>query len=948
MDDAFPSLLIGRHLELELLTDGLKRARGGRAGLMLIRGAPGVGKTRLLAAAAGQARLLGFRVLQGRADELERGVAYAALRDALGAALALEENPLLEGMVAEVKRSLLTPGQRALEPDDATSPDAFAAGEQLLRAWADREPVLLAIDDLHAADDDTLAVMSLLARTLRDTRVLLLATLRPDPPDLGVELGALVERLAGRPDVVVIDVDPLDDDDVIAFVTSTTGATPEDSFARVLVDLTRGNIFYLEEILRSYRDAGAIEVVNGRSQLTGDAPAVSISTRSAVLHRVFSLGRDERAVARVLTAFQRFELDRLDLVAELAGIDIDAVERAFDALVRARILSPVGDAGFEFAHPIVRATLDEDLGPAERRRIHGALAARLCTDRKAGRDVDVLELATHVAEAATPGDAAAGAILAEAGDLSAVRAPRSAADWYRRALAVLPAGDASRGRVLGRRARALFLAQRKTEAAEVARQAVTLLPAGPDRERAAVVLASSLRALGRLEEALAVTDDLLDPGAGESAMLLAERASLLVQLDRFVEAEETAGRAVDLAHDLRGATLARTALAQAAYAQGDVRRGLAILDKAVEAADLIPTLSAISVLLARASYLAYSGWITDAGAALEEVQTKLVGLGGDAFRTSFDPPAVWVLGLSGRWDEALEQARSASLEFERSGELFLLALLRTMEAWILLERGAVRGAADILRTVNDTPSARSVAAWVGAGVHLALAQPGEARKVLVAAIETDQRTGRRSVLPLLLERLVEVEDAAGDAGAVASALIKLEAATALVRTPWARCLLLRAEARVRRDPEPARRSAAEARGAGLRFEAARSTLLAGSLDPDGTDELLDAHDELRALGAEPWRRKAAHLLRSRGRAVPRQRSSNEGGLTTTDRQLARLVTEGMTNRQIAGALFLSAKTVEVYLSRLYVKVGCSSRTELAVAVKSGLVPLDEASDGRQE
>ena len=163
-----------------MLHDRIKGARAGRAGLVVIRGAAGVGKSRLLVEGLTLAERLGFRILHGRADELDRGMPYAALRDALSVALRAEDNPLLAELTAKVQ-GVLT-GTSPNEPGDelgatvGSLQNAFGAGEQLLRQWADRDPLLVAIDDLHAADPDTITVITLLARLLRDTRVLLVTT----------------------------------------------------------------------------------------------------------------------------------------------------------------------------------------------------------------------------------------------------------------------------------------------------------------------------------------------------------------------------------------------------------------------------------------------------------------------------------------------------------------------------------------------------------------------------------------------------------------------------------------------------------------------------------------------------------------------------------------------------------------------------------------------------
>lgn len=937
--------LIGRHAELEILVERLKGARAGRAGLVVVRGDAGVGKSRLLSEAMTAASRLGFRVLHGRADQLDRGLPYAALRDALATPLDQESNEALAPIASRLRSAIATGGVEAgdeLTPGPGPGPgnDVFAACEQLVRAWADREPVLLVVDDLHAADPDTVTMLTVLARTLKGTRVLIATAVRAHPPELDGELAAHLDRLALRGDVTVVDLAALDADDVLALITTRLDARPDDDLLSTVFDLTRGNPFYAEELLRAYASGGVIEVANGRARMGTTAERVSLTTSGALLHRVFSLGPEVRAVVRAFTAFQRLSLDRLNLVADVTNLDPGAVDTAFDTLVSARILDARPDGGWEFAHPIVRTTLYDDLGPAERRRLHRAIADALLTDEQAGRPVDPIELAVHVSHAVEPGDPRAAAVLARAGDLTAPSAPRSAADWYRRALETLPGDDPHRGPWLAKRARSLFLAQRKAEAAIDARAALSLLEPGRERERAAVVLAGCLSALGRSDEALAVTDAELP--AGDRPRLLAERASLLVQLDRFPEAEEAAARAEACATDPAGHALAVAATAQAMFGRGAARPAIQMLTDELGSLDDPGAASMLGIRVARASYLAYSGFATEALSAVEDVERDAARLGGTAFRTSIDPAAVWALALAGRWSDALERAQTATEEFERSGELFLLAVLRTAEADILVERGDVGRARQLLQTLSDAPAARPPAARVQAAVDLALGRVDAARAGLRAAVASSERTGRLQLLQHLRERLITVELEAGDQQAADEELDRLLSDTGAAAdrsTPWSVCVTERAIARVRGDADAARRAQAAAEGAGIVFEAAVSELLAGQLAADG-ECLRHAYDVFAELGADPWKRRAATSLREAGLGVPGRRSEARGGLTETERHLARLVTDGLTNREIARAMHLSPKTIEVYLSRLYVKAGCTSRVGLAVAVKEGALALD--------
>ena len=940
--------LVGRVAERRLLDSALAVvADDGVGAVRVLTGPAGVGKSRLLADAAAKAERAGFRVLRGGADDLDRGIAYAALREALAPAIGAEDE--LSELAASVAAALRLDPDPLGEGATSTVVDRHAAVEQLLRGWARREPVLLAIDDLHVADEDTVALLALLSRTLQDSPVLVLVAMRPTPPDATVELTAMVDRLARRPHVSVIEVGPLPDGDVVTLIATRLAATPDPQLVSRCRDMSRGNPFYLEEMLRGYADAGALEVVGGVARLDPDAPLPRLSASSALLHRVFSLGKNVRAVARVLTAFQRFRLERIDLLAELAGLDLAQVDEAFDTMVRAGLVARV-DRGYAFAHPIVRETLAQDVGPAQRRRLHGRIAEHLRRERADGAPVDILELAAHVAASASPGDGEAAAVLTEAGDLTASGAPRAAAVWYGDALDLLPPGAAETADLRARLARSLYLAQRLEAAAEQARLALDA--AGGSHARAAVIRAVALSALGRTEEALAVTD-VHERLEGEArARVLSERASLLVVLDRFEEAADCAvaataaagGTATGDAH-----ALARAAAARVAFAQGFVEEALSVLRETLADAGDRNSASLLAVRLLHASFLAYGGFCDEALVALTDVEERIGRFGGETHRPAVSTLVVWARTWGGQWDGALERARTAAAEFERSGERFQRAQMHAAAALVHLHRGDLNQGRALLEADRGTVGSQSPTSLVTAMLHDALGETAQARDIIVAALDRESRTGRRQLTAQLLALLVAIEQAGDNPEAAAAALAQLESHVTEARlTPSLRVSLASARAVATRDPAHAREAVALAGSVGLGFDLAVNRLLEGEL-ADDERALADAYTRLRAMGAQGLSRRAAGALRDRGFSVPgRPARRGQDGLTETERGLARHVAQGMTNRQIGRAMHLSPKTVEAYLSRLYAKVGCASRIDLAVAVEAGRIDVTPQSESETD
>ena len=288
--------LVGRHAELQLLVEALKAARSGGSRTVILRGEPGIGKSRLLAEAVTQAELLGHIVLESRLDELDRYLPYAALRAAIWSALAAERDPGLEAAVATAQAGL-----GAALAVDAAAPvplrRVFDAVEQLLRAWSGRHPTVLAIDDLHVADADTLTVLALLMRHLRSAPVTFLATMRVHPPDVSVDLASAVDRLDRDGLATVIDVGPLDVEDVRAVARSVLAVTPDDRLVDALWDASKGNPFYVEEGSRSLLAAGRLVVDDTGCHLADPDTTPTLGGRSALLYRLYNLGPEARAVA---------------------------------------------------------------------------------------------------------------------------------------------------------------------------------------------------------------------------------------------------------------------------------------------------------------------------------------------------------------------------------------------------------------------------------------------------------------------------------------------------------------------------------------------------------------------------------------------------------------------------------------------------------------------------
>jgi len=921
--------LVGRLLEQQLLLDHLKAARGGSSRAVLIRGESGIGKSRLLREAIDQARVLGFRTLLGHCHEGASALPFSCLRDAV--------EPLLESPPPGIPLHVVASARRALEtgsdPGDGASEPRTTPGEglgRLIRSWSSDCPALLALEDLQRADGDTWALLVWLLRRLHGSRCLVVGTLAPWASSSDPAIG-LVERLVREELVTVAELGPLDEDDTRALTAELAGGVPDDDLAAAVWEAGRGNPFFVEEAMRALADSGALTVREHQATLRRRPRQLVAASRTTVLDRLRRLGDAPTRVARVLSAFGTFHLGRLPVLAELTGLPPEEVARAFDALVGAEVLHGDGEV-FRFRHAIVRDTLYGSIGPAERRSIHTALAAAL-TSRGASGD-DVFDLARHTAESAERGDAAAVATLERAGDLAVATSPGVAADWYGRALALAADPPLT---LLRKRAQALFRASRLEEAVHAGTEALRLLPPGPERALVGSIVTSSLILLARMDEALQVADDVLGAAPETMPRLRSRRATILMYLGRLAEAHETGTAALNgMNGDTAGRTAAFGVLAAIEFTRGHHRACGELLERQRQAAleDGSPW-ALIVACAARARFLALGGDLPEARAALAEAEEVAHVQSADPLRSDFDLAHALIAWLGGDWQLALDRVRWAIFHAEQHGQLPNIPLLRAVEIFVLTAQGSF-GAARAVPGDGSGAMGSALLATAVATLELATGEREAAQRRLLDGLEADDRLGRHSGSPSLLSTLVDERLEAGDVCGARAASDRLSGFAGEDAPPLVRVLALRARAAAYGDAESAAAAAETAAAHGLRFEEARSLLQLAELGVDPDAAARRAHDIFGALGADPWRRLVAARLRGLGVRVRRARTPGRpGGLSDSELRIARLLHDGMSNREIAETMFLSRKTVENYLSRIFQKTGCRTRVELALAYQSG-------------
>ena len=395
--------LLGRARELADLDATLEETSAGHGGLVLLTGEPGIGKTRLATALGERASADGHRVAWARGwdgggapafwpwVQVVRSVAADRDDDALRTELGAGARWVAQ-LAPELRERLDLPEAGDLESEQARFA-LFDAVTVFLRNTAAREPLVVLLDDLHTADLPSLLLLAFLARALGETRVLVITTHHEAGPRRGPEVEAVFGELTRFG--VRVDLGGLEDDDLRALVVHRSGADPPEELVHMLHELTEGNPFYSDEVVRLLVAQGRID------QPLGERVPLPDGVRDAIRKRLLPLRPEVREALQVAAVEGRdFQLTTVE---RAAGIDrADLLDRLDEALAVQLLEEAPGPAGsFRFAHGLIRETLYGDLTASRRARLHAAVGEAL--ERTAATEA---ELAHHFVEAAPVGDPA--------------------------------------------------------------------------------------------------------------------------------------------------------------------------------------------------------------------------------------------------------------------------------------------------------------------------------------------------------------------------------------------------------------------------------------------------------------------------------------------------------------------------------------------------------------
>jgi DNA-binding CsgD family transcriptional regulator len=929
--------LLERERELGELDALAKEACAGAGRLAVIEAAAGLGKTRLLQAARESGRGAGMRVLAARATELERDFPFALARQLFEPALAALDPAAREALLGDA----VGPARGALGIAQQETPaDAFAVLHGLYwltAAFAEQQPLLLAVDDAHWSDAASLDFLGFLLPRLEELPVLLVLTCRPD------EVGA--ERSLARiaTDSIARRLTPraLSPRGAATLLADTLEREPEEAFTATCHEVSGGNPFLLCELARTLVAEEIAPAAGQASRVRELAP--ERVTRTVQL-RLARLSPDARAVARAVVVLG----DGADglLAAELSGLDELAVARGADELRAAAILDQ--DPALRFIHPLVRTALDAELPTGERAAAH-ARAAELLRARGASAP----RLATHLVATDARGERATAATLLEAGRAAlASGAPRSASAYLKRALRE-PAPDDLRPAILdaivtaGIRApdRALFATALPELLEELERdpglrvrwgiKVSTWMVLNGQAGDAARLLEGAIEAAdtqGDVEAAFRLEAQLR---AASQQPLSVTRARLSPYVDRIPPDSATGRLAAALAsewHAVDGTAADAVQAARVALAHG----GRIF----VEQPELFaPGRPVIALLLADELDMARRS----AEQALAHAQ-----------RRSATPElvAAWWMNSGVAWAygdlAAAEADARQALEIARLGRLRFAELpMQAVLACLLVARGDLDAAEAEIEAGGMTGEIPDIV-WFALALfprgQLRFAQ-GRFEEAAADFLQLERLSAFWGVLgmPAPPARILAARAVAAH-GDHERARVLADAALAHARHWGAPTLLSHALRTVAMTVEGAERlgaleeAAAVLKGTPARLVRAEALADLGAAlrrarrDVDARPPLREALELARRCGAVGLAKDAFDELAATGERVRRYTPIGVESLTPSQRRVAELAAGGMTNRQIAQTLFLTVKTIESHLAAAYDSLGIRSRQQLPAAL----------------
>jgi DNA-binding CsgD family transcriptional regulator len=894
--------VVGREDELASVAAFVDEVRDGPAALVL-EGEAGIGKSTLWLAGVEHARTR-LRVFSSRPAEAERSLAHVGLGD------------LFEEVVDDVLPALTVPRQRALEvamlrdeaSGDPVDHRALAvAVRDVLQLLSEREPILIAVDDVQWLDPSSSSALAFALRRLAANDVLVLLARRLDDraQPSGLEQGLATENVRR------LRVGPL-----------SVGA-----LHRVLHDRL-GSAFARQTLLRIHERSGgnpffALELARVLgTDVDPLAPLPVPETLDELLRaRIAGLAPSTREALALASALGTTS----ESLLERAGVSAEALESAAAAHVIER-----EDGTIRFTHPLLASVLYGDLG-RERRSVHGVIA-RIVDDP--------LLRARHLALSKDAPDADVVAVLDDATRLAVDRgASAVAAELAEQAVRLTPldSSEQRRDRALAA-ARAHHAAGEWTRARKIAADLLAETKIGSWRAEALILLAE----LESVDRAAALLEEALPEAASRPALQSAIHCRL-AWAKRFRTGFDHASAALELAEQLDDDVLrARARAVQAtlawfrgeAEAPGDLPTLAHELPSALGGDRLVQEATQAIV-----NTLAPSSKRDEARALLEHEHRE--------WRERDEPRSAralwglaWVEFWAGRWELAAEYAARAqdiSIQYglEVPQDHLPSAVIAVHRGQLELAREHSERAFELaeeqfgFHPPQHMAVLGLVALWSGEpSTALMWLEKANRQAATLGWREPSVRWWSPDHVELLVG-LGRIDDAARVVDVWEADAVRVAREWVLAHVTRCRGLVAAGQGDVEQALDLLARAVAEHEGVGDPFGRARALLALGVVRRRGRQkrparEAIEAALEaFETIGASGWAAKARAEL---GRIGGRERAE---GLTAAERRVAALVAEGQTNREVAAALFLGERTVASHLTHIYAKLGVRSRTELA-------------------
>lgn len=938
--------IIGRSKEFARLCEVFDLAREGKGGIILIAGEAGIGKTCLAEEALAEGAL---PVFTGRATEISTppyGPITAALRDCLRKSNdnLFEETPLSHYL------ALLLP-ELGTPPEEVDRETLVEAITTALTTGMQHKPAALFIDDLHWADEATLELLPILANRICTEHILILATYRSDEIPRGHRLRWLRNELRRTRQLQEIQLDPLGYDYATMLMENILCAPPSPALAQRIFDQTQGVPLFVEEMANALLTSGGVyKGETGFELVEGAKIPIPENIRDAVLIRLDVLSEEARRLLEV-AAVAGTEFD-LEMITELCG-----EETGLDELIERNFIVENRPGNAAFRHALTREAVLGEISWSRRRHLHRQIALYLeTTDASPGL----------IAEHWLTGNAlerARQALLESAEHSCQLHAYRDAAKAAHRALEIWPDGEEENKRLetLERLAHCAQVSGQLSDAVRALREVVECLPENESNRLGEVqrALATVYGLQGAWEQSMEARIAAahhfekanLDGEAAVEWLAAAGRYTATVQ---YTTALATVESAIRLAEKSKRPDVQARALAL----QGNV---LAMLGKGEEGRQTIQ--AGLSLALKHNLTEAASQAYYRLALALEYASE--IPAAREAFFTAYDycenqgaemhaqiclGCMAYVFYRSGEWKRALEGCKKVmenktSPPDSRAGSVGLVGLIRAHRGETRPARKHLLESLHLARQANavaieliDLGGLAVVSEYEGdvqtADAYyretLDLWQKGEDRHDAIAALcsaatffangKFEKETARCA------EILATIATATGNTEALAALGFALGETELLHgNAEKAAGQFAQALSHIEKLQVPFERA---------RFAYRTGVAYARAGDTEhAIPHLRNAYRLARKLGARPLATKIADEMEAFGETTEERRSpeastrSQSAGLTQRQLEIARLMADGLTNKEIAQKLFLSPRTVDMHVSHILARLDCRSRTE---------------------